>query len=104
MAITPIIPPTTGSVRTQEVLRAKSEQSAAAEPVRDSATQVDNRTLAVAETVRQNQDAARSRLDQVDVEVLDESVAQAALERQSTSAQRAQTNRLPPNILRLLNE
>jgi hypothetical protein len=105
MAITPIIPPAAGNVRTQDAQRSRAADAATqATSGRGEATQVDERTLAVAETVRQNQEAARSKLDEADVKVSDEANAQAALERQSTTAQRAQTNRLPPNILKLVNE
>lgn len=105
MAITPIIPPGGGGIRPQDAQRSRVVESAtSATDGREEATQVDGRTLAVAETVRQNQEAARNQLNEADVRALDDANIQVALERQLTSVQRAQTNRLPPNILKLVNE
>ena len=105
MAITPVVPPGGAGVRSQDTQRNRaSDAEAPAVPGRGEATQVDSRTLAVAETVRQNQEAARNQLNEADVRVLDEANIQVALERQLNSVQRAQTNRLPPNILKLVNE
>ena len=107
MAITPILPPGAGAARAQENSSSRGTEAVASAvtPSRGAAAQVDDRTLAVAETVRQNQEAARSTVAERELSPAEGTRADTeAVERQSTSAAAAQTNFLPPNVLRLVNE
>jgi hypothetical protein len=107
MAITPIIPPGAGAARAQENSSGRATEAvpSAVTSSRGAAAQVDERTLAVAETVRQNQEAARSTVAERELTPAAETRADTvAVERQSTSAAAAQTNFLPSNVLRLVNE
>lgn len=105
MAITPISPPAAGGARAQENQTVQTAAAPSGASDRGAATQVAERTLAVAETVRQNQEAARSTVTEGELNPPAESRADtaAAVERQPANAAAAQTNLLPPNVLRLVN-